>query len=67
LGLIGLKVSAEQAHAILERLCPNREYGTFHINIIRHGREVCHARGPECERCPLQDVCDYYQKVMKGI
>jgi endonuclease III len=61
LGLIGPKVTAEQAHDILFDLCPDHEYGTFHINIIRHGREICHARGPECERCPLQDVCVYFQ------
>ena len=57
LGLIGPKVTADQAHDIMLRLCPDHQYGAFHINIIRHGREVCHARGPECERCPLQDVC----------
>ncbi len=61
LGLIGPKVTAEQAHAILEKLCPDQQYGVFHLNIIRHGREVCHARNPECERCPLQDMCLYYQ------
>ncbi len=61
LGLIGPKISAEQAHLILEQLCPAGEYGTFHINIIRHGREICHARAPECVRCPLQDLCRYYQ------
>jgi endonuclease III len=65
LGLIGERVTAEQAHAIMEQLCPDGEYGTFHINIIRHGREVCHARGPECERCPLQDQCLYFQKIVK--
>lgn len=64
LGLIGPKVTAEQAHVILEALCPKGEYGTFHINIIRHGREVCHARSPECERCPLQDLCLYFNTVV---
>ncbi|HEY3343111.1 MAG TPA: endonuclease III [Anaerolineae bacterium] len=63
LGLIGPKVTADQAHVIMEQLCPAGEYGTFHINIIRHGREICHARGPECERCPLQDVCLYFQRI----
>ena len=63
LGLIGPKVTADQAHDILLKLCPAGAYGTFHINIIRHGREVCHARSPECERCPLQDVCLYFQRV----
>ena len=67
LGLIGPKVSADQAHDIMVKLCPEHQYGTFHINIIRHGREVCHARGPECERCPLQDVCVYFRHQYNGL
>jgi len=61
LGLIGPKVTAEQAHTIMEQLCPPGQHGSFHINIIRHGREICHARKPECERCPLQQECAYFQ------
>jgi endonuclease-3 len=63
LGLIGPKVSAEQAHAILEDLLPADIYYPFHLNIIRHGREICHARNPKCEICPLQTLCDYYQEM----
>ena len=63
LGLIGPKVSAEQAHAILEDLLPADIYYSFHLNIIRHGREICHARNPKCEICPLQTLCDYYQEM----
>ncbi len=33
---------------------------TLHLDLIRHGRETCLARGPRCEACPLQDLCDYY-------
>jgi endonuclease-3 len=65
LGLIGEKVTAEQAHDLLEALCPDKAYGTFHLNIIKHGREICHARNPECERCPLQDVCLYFQRLTR--
>ena len=61
LGLIGPKVTAEQAHAILEDLLPAELYFPFHLNVIRHGREICHARNPECHICPLQTMCDYYQ------
>lgn len=60
LGLIGPQVTAEQAHALLEELCPAGANGEFHINLIRHGREVCHARAPECDRCPLQGECDHF-------
>jgi endonuclease-3 len=61
LGLIDPKVSAEKAHDLLEDLLPPDWYYPFHLNVIRHGREICHARNPKCEICPLQDLCDYYQ------
>jgi endonuclease-3 len=61
LGLIGPRVSAEKAHDLLEDLIPPQHYYPFHLNVIRHGREICHARNPKCEICPLQPACDYYQ------
>ncbi|MBX7148780.1 endonuclease III [bacterium] len=30
--------------------------------LITHGREVCHARSPQCEVCVLQKDCDYLKK-----
>jgi endonuclease-3 len=60
LGLIGPKISADQAHVILEAIIPPEEYFPAHLNIIQHGRQICHARGPECERCPLTMHCDYF-------
>jgi endonuclease-3 len=33
----------------------------FHLNLIRHGREVCIARNPRCSLCWLTEQCDYYQ------
>lgn len=33
---------------------------SFHMNMVAHGRQVCHARGPECGRCALKDMCAYY-------
>jgi endonuclease-3 len=34
-------------------------YYTAHLNLIRLGREVCHARKPDCPRCPVLELCDY--------
>lgn len=62
LGLIGPRVSAEKAHDLLEEMLPEDYYYPFHLNVIRHGREMCHARNPRCEICPLQELCDYYRK-----
>ena len=61
LGLIGTKVTADKAHKILEDMIAPDRYYAFHINLIRHGREICHARGPQCHVCILQEQCDYYQ------
>lgn len=63
LGLIGPKVSAERAHDILERIAPPEDYYPLHLNLIRHGREVCHARTPQCAVCPLQGHCNYHAAV----
>jgi len=65
-GRIGLRPSnmnAEKAHEYLERLFPPERYYEAHLNIIRLGREICHARSPECPRCPLTGVCEYYHDV----
>lgn len=61
LGLIDPKTSAERAHVELEAIIPPEDYYPAHLNIIRHGRQICHARRPNCEECPLTDYCDYYQ------
>jgi endonuclease-3 len=61
LGLRPSKLTADQTHDLMERICPPGAQFAFHINLIRHGREICHARNPECARCPLQHECDYFR------
>ena len=61
LGLRPEKMSADECHTYFESLLPPETYSAAHLNLIRHGREVCHARHPECERCVLQRVCAYYR------
>lgn len=58
LGLIPEKASREKAHVLLEEMMPPETYYAFHLNVIRHGREVCHARRPSCDQCILCDLCD---------
>jgi len=60
LGLIAPRQSAAQAHVTLAELGAPETYYPMHINLIRHGREICRARAPHCHLCPLQDQCDYY-------
>lgn len=69
-GRIGLrpsKMTAEKAHDYLAGLFPQEDYYPIHLNLIRHGREVCVARVPACNRCVLQDLCDYYPTVATNV
>ncbi|HVP22212.1 MAG TPA: endonuclease III [Anaerolineaceae bacterium] len=62
LGLRPPKMNVEQAHLHLARLFRPEDYGPAHLNLIRLGRELCHPRKPECQRCPLNDICDFCQR-----
>jgi endonuclease-3 len=59
-GLVPPKTSADKAHLLLEAQLAPEEYYPFHLNVIRHGREVCKAQRPQCDACALNAVCDYY-------
>jgi endonuclease-3 len=65
LGFIGPKISREKAHDVLEALLLPETYYTFHLNLIAHGRQVCHARQPRCGGCPLLAPCDYGKESMR--
>jgi endonuclease-3 len=67
LGLRPAKMNADKAHDYLAELFPEETYYDAHLNLIRLGREICHARGPECPDCPLQDICDYFAELQREI
>jgi len=62
LGLRSAKTNAERAHQTLAEIFPQDSYYAVHLNLIRHGREVCHARTPQCPSCVLQDLCEFYNQ-----
>ena len=57
LGLIDSKVSTEKAHSLLQKQIPPSKVYQFHIHMIEHGRRICHARQPLCNRCILRGIC----------
>jgi endonuclease-3 len=57
LGLLPPRTDPERAHAVLEAAVPPRLRVSLHVGMIRLGREICRAGRPQCERCPLQDLC----------
>lgn len=66
IGFLPEGISADKAHDVMEAIIPPDDYYAFHLNLIRHGREVCHARKPDCAECPLQPFCDYYQTLIRN-
>jgi endonuclease III len=67
LGLIGKKVTAEAAHTLLQALLPDdaRSIYDFHKALLRHGQRICVYDRPRCNKCPITDLCNYYQTVVK--
>lgn len=59
LGLIGPKDSADKAHEIFAKINPPEWTYALHVNLITHGRRICHAQRPECTRCSLYSECLY--------
>lgn len=45
----------EKVELQLREVLPRERWSHAHHLIIWHGRRICHARNPECERCPLRD------------
>ena len=57
LGLLDSKASLHEAHYVLaESVSPDDIY-KFHVLIIEHGRRICRARRPYCQRCILNNKC----------
>jgi len=57
LGLIDSRVSIDKAHSLLQAQTPPSKVYQFHVHMIEHGRRICHARQPRCNRCILRDAC----------
>ena len=48
---------------ILRELIDMREGSDFCHRIVLFGREICTARSPMCDSCPLSDLCAHKEKL----
>lgn len=57
LGLVSVDDPYKVEKALREILPPDRSNDFCH-RLVHFGREVCSARSPKCQNCPLSDLCD---------
>ena len=62
IGLMPPKVSAEEAHDRYLALLEPEQCYPLHVGLITHGRNLCTARSPRCDECPLALRCRYVER-----
>ncbi|MFH0989807.1 MAG: endonuclease III [bacterium] len=60
-GIVNARTADETQRAMQPLVDPKSTY-SFHINLIRFGRNICKAQKPKCGSCPIFDLCIFTQK-----
>jgi endonuclease-3 len=66
---LGLTTAAKtplQTEQQLVKYIPENRLAVAHHWLILHGRYVCTARTPQCDKCQLTAYCAYFQKLSKS-
>lgn len=58
-GLLPPKASMDDAHDLVLGLFEPDQMYEAHVNLIQHGRKICHAQRPDHDACPLRARCRY--------
>lgn len=53
-------------HQLLEDLIPRGKRYSFHVNCVAHGRAICTTKNPKCGVCPINQLCAYGQREVRG-
>jgi len=59
-GLLPRRATADEAHDYFLAMLKPEDMLDAHVNLIRHGRLVCHSRKPNHFACPLRDRCRFF-------
>lgn len=62
LGLDLQGLDHKRLQKVLADLAPPSLRYSLHVNLVEHGRDVCKAPKPQCERCDLRPFCRYYRE-----
>lgn len=56
--------SPERVEKDLVKIIPENLWNIAHHLFIRHGREICRARKPLCQRCTISLWCNYRKNIL---
>ena len=66
LGLTDHESDAVKIEQDLMEVVPQREWTLWSHLLIHHGRQICQARKPKCDICPLLSHCPAGQKLVRA-
>ena len=58
-GLLPPKATVDEGHDLFLGVFQPDEMYEAHVNLIQHGRKVCHAQRPDHDACPLRPRCRF--------
>jgi len=59
------KANTVKIETDLKKLFSKKNWNKVSLAFIEHGRQVCLARKPQCEKCVINKYCDYYNSLNK--
>lgn len=65
IGLVNEKNVKACEKGLVKRL-EKEHWIKWHHLLIHHGRNICKARSPQCEECPINSYCQYYKNEIEG-
>jgi endonuclease-3 len=51
----------------IRKVVPKNLWTDFSLLVTLHGRYLCKAKKPECERCLIRESCDYFTGGKKDV
>lgn len=67
LGWVKKKEDREKFQERFRKLVPDKMVYPLHLNLIEHGRKICHPRKPACPECCLIRACNWKEKTHEAV
>lgn len=65
LGLVNTK-HPEETELELMKIVPEGYWIDLNEKFVRFGQDICRPIGPKHEKCPLNDLCDFYREIKEN-